>query len=89
MWTSACDMNLKLYHSLVGHPHKFWSTIIPLYLVGRINCRSKFCGWVGVTISSLEALSGYRKYLVQALYPLLLGVFTKVTVIDSLVFLLY
>jgi hypothetical protein len=48
--------------------------LTPPYLVGRTNCESKVCGWVGVPVPSLDVLPGYRRWQVQASYPSLLGV---------------
>jgi hypothetical protein len=43
-----------------------------------------FCGWVDVPVPPLEHLPGvYRRWLVQTLYPPLLEVFTRATLIDS------
>ena len=43
----------------------------------------RFCGWVDVPITPWKVLSGYRRWLVQALYFPLLGVLIWVTLIDS------
>lgn len=34
------DVNLRLDQSLVGYSHKFCTTITPIHLAGRIDCRS-------------------------------------------------
>lgn len=38
----------------------------------------RFHDWVGVPIYPLETLAGYRRWLVQTLYPLLLGILAGV-----------
>jgi hypothetical protein len=43
----------------------------------------RFCGWVGVSVPLLEASPGYRRWPVQAPYPLFLGVLTTVTLIGA------
>lgn len=44
--------------------------------------RQSLCVCVGVPISMLQVLPGYRGWPVQALYPTLLGVFARVTFSD-------
>lgn len=38
---------------LIGYSQKFCTTIALAYFSGRIDCRSTFCGWVGVHVSLL------------------------------------
>lgn len=61
----------------------FITTIVPVQLAAELIVGRKFYGWVDVPVPLLGALSCYRRWLVQVLYPPLLGVFTKVPVIDS------
>lgn len=50
--------------------------------VGQIVGRTCH-GWVGVPVPLLRTLPGYRRWPVGALYPLVLGDFARVTVIES------
>jgi hypothetical protein len=43
----------------------------------------RYCGWVGVLFLPLGVLPGYGMWLLQAPYPLPLGVLARVTLIDS------
>jgi hypothetical protein len=51
--------------------------------VGPVIVSCRFCGWVGLPISPLKILPGYRRWLIQAPYPALLGVLNRVTLTDS------
>lgn len=42
----------------------------------------RLCSWIGVPVPPLEFLPWYKKWLVQALYLLLLGVLARVTFIE-------
>lgn len=75
-------MTLKLVKELVGHSHKFYTTIIPA-LVGRPNSRGWYCGYVGVPVPTLEDFLGNR-CPVQAKYVSLLGILSKDTFIESI-----
>lgn len=58
VYHSRC-LSLKLGQALVSHSHNFSATFIP-HLVGKTNCRSNFCGWVGIPIPPLEVLPGWE-----------------------------
>lgn len=49
----------------------------------------QFCDWVGITVLTLEALSGYRREPVQALYTPLLEVLTRAILVGSRDFPVY
>jgi hypothetical protein len=72
-------MGGKLHQFLVGHSQDFCATFYQAWQI----VDQKFCGWVGVPIPPLDALPGYRRWLIQALYPSLLGVLSKVIFVDS------
>jgi hypothetical protein len=57
-------MGPKLDLSLTGYSHKSCATITLLQAGQIVGLR--FCGWFGVPVSLLGALSGYRRWSVQA-----------------------
>lgn len=77
-------MCLNLGQSLVEYSLSFCSIFVLALLVGRTSFGLKFFGWVVILIPPLGVLTGYRKWPLQDLYPSLLEVATRVTVIDSL-----
>ena len=76
-------MNLKLDQSLVGTPTSSATPLLPQHILeeGQIAGWT-FCGWVGVPVSPLEALTSYRQWAVQAPYSLLLWVLIRVTLVE-------
>ena len=70
-------MGINLGQSLFGYSLHLCSIFVFVQLVGRTYFGSKFWGWVDVLIPPLEVLPGYRKWLLQDLYPPLLEVSTK------------
>jgi hypothetical protein len=66
----ACPWDGSLVGLVIGWP--FFQSVpfhLLAFLVGRIHFSPKFCGWVGVTITPLGFLSGYRRWSLQFLYP--------------------
>lgn len=49
----------------------------------------RFCDWVDALIPPLQVLPNYRRWLLQTLHPPLLGVFTRLTFVDSMKFPLH
>lgn len=54
-------LGLKLNLSLVDLSLNYCSVFMPAYLVGGTNCRSKVFWLVGLPISLLAVLPGYRR----------------------------
>lgn len=67
-------MGLKLDQSFIGHSHNVCITFTTENLAGRINYWWKFVCCVGSPIPSLQVLSGYMIWPVQAMYFSLLGI---------------
>jgi hypothetical protein len=65
--------------SWVSHWLAIPSIFIPAHLVGRTNFGSQICWWVVVSLPPLEVPPGYRRWPLQSLYPLLVGVSARVT----------
>ena len=83
VWALSNDMGLKLGQSLFGQSLNFCSIFITAHLLGSGNYRLMVCGWVGISVSPLEVLPGYRSGPFPVPYPPFLGVSAKVTLIDS------
>ena len=66
-------LRVKLDRSLLANPTST-APSLPQHILqeGQIVGQS-ICDWLGVSIAPLEALPGYRRWLVQAPYPPLLG----------------
>lgn len=89
-WTPSHDMGLKSDQSLVVHSSWVMHYISSHHILHAGKTEGKrFCGWAGVTHPSLEDLPGYRRWLVQAPYPPLLEIFSRVNFMDSWEFPLY
>lgn len=69
--------------SLAGHSCNFCSMLRQDILQADQIVGWRWCGWVGVQVLPLQNLLGYRRWLVQALYLLLLGILDRLIHIDS------
>lgn len=61
-------------------------SVLPLpqhILYAGQNVSRRFCDWVDISVPQLEAFFIYRRWPVQAMHHALLGVFAKITLIDS------
>lgn len=65
--------------SVIGHSHNLWATIAPEHLAGRTGYIGIRCDWVGDLVPLLQHIPGYKRWLVQVLNSLLVGILTKVT----------
>lgn len=76
-------MGLKLDPSLVGHFHMICASIALVHLEGKTDYRSEVLCLDPVPVPTLELLPGNGRWMIQALYPLLLGVLIRFILIDS------
>ena len=82
---NSVRMGLKLEQSLIGCFLTLCFIFIPAHLVGKTNFEVNFCGgWNDVTAPPLDVLPGYRRWLLQSLYPPLVGILAKVNLTDTL-----
>lgn len=75
-------MGLKLDQSLVGHSPNLCHLYHTTHLVGMLNVSSEGLWLDWCSKPSTENL-GYRKWPEQALYPPLLGIVGRVSLVDS------
>jgi hypothetical protein len=85
-WAFCRGVGFMLDKSIFGNSNKFCATLTPGYLAGRVKVRSTILWLVGVAFPPLEGLSYYKRQPVHVLLPLLLGIFTRVTLVYSRVF---
>lgn len=67
-WALYGGVGIKLDQQFLGHPHKFGATLFQCILMARHVMGHRFCGCIGVPVPPLGDLTGYRRWLIQALY---------------------
>jgi hypothetical protein len=60
-WVPSCTVGLKSIQTFVGYSLMFCDIIALEYFIGRPDCESKVCGWIGFPILPLEALPAYNQ----------------------------
>lgn len=68
---------------LLGHSHKFWDTFTRTHLAVTTNCRSKVLWLSGCSCPTTRRRAWLQKMTVQAPFPPLLKVFTRIPLMDS------
>lgn len=83
-WPLSCGGGLRLDQAFWGHSHKLWSTFVPAPLEGRVCYQPSILqgGWCSSPTTEKQAWLK-KKNSVQTPYPLLLGVFARVSLTGS------
>jgi hypothetical protein len=55
VWVPSCGVGLESHQTLMAIPTSFCATITQAYFAGRSDFGQRFCGQVGVYVSSLVA----------------------------------